>query len=39
MPKKNKGEWNTKKKLPNKQYREIPIPKAELKYLRDGSDC
>ena len=34
--KKNKKEWKTKEKdLPNKQYIEIPISKAELDYLRD----
>ena len=34
--KKNKKEWKTKEKeLPNKQYKEIPISKAELDYLHD----
>jgi len=34
--KKNKKEWKTKEKeLPNKQYIEVPISKAELDYLRD----
>jgi len=32
---KKEKEWNTNKQLPNKEYKEEPISKAELAYLKD----